>query len=562
MRSALNVLLGLALKSNGLDYVTNENLTELFLNPLSLLALLALVGLFCAFLYFQMIALFLYFHDTNQGKRISIKKLLSLSFKKIKRLSFSSHLCLIFYTLLFIPILGIPFNTLFLRGIRIPDFIMDFINQNTGFIIFYYILRALLFLIFLFSIFIPYEIIVNEAKKREALRISMERVKDNFLKIFLLFIIWNLLLFSLCYLFYLGVALVSVIFIKMEGGGVGEFWFYFKRIEAVYYTLLKPIVIVSGNIGLISVFSPDAKNLPLLYKDIVSKSIVLEKIVKVGALFLVLVFTIEFVDRSVYENYISDQIEVVCHRAGGILAPENTLAGLREAISAHSGYAEIDVRQTADGVLVLSHDSSLKRITGINKDISDVTYQELQTYDAGRYFGAQFQGEKIPTLQEILSEAKGKIKLLIELKKGRKDEELIDKTLSLIHAEDMEEDCIIASLSLDILKAVEMKRPSIVTAYLVMMAYGDLLSLGTNVDILAIEPTFASKKLLRELKANGKKIFVWTVNKEETLSKAIKLPIDGIITDDPYTARYVLDTRGIDPVVMVLMKKLLFAESH
>ncbi|GKT32798.1 glycerophosphodiester phosphodiesterase, partial [Aduncisulcus paluster] len=79
-------------------------------------------------------------------------------------------------------------------------------------------------------------------------------------------------------------------------------------------------------------------------------------------------------------------------------------------------YAEIDVQQTRDGHLVLLHDSSFKRTTGVNETVWDMTLEEIRTLDAGSHFDERFAGEPVPTLEEAIEAAKGKIKLNIEIK--------------------------------------------------------------------------------------------------------------------------------------------------
>ena len=69
-----------------------------------------------------------------------------------------------------------------------------------------------------------------------------------------------------------------------------------------------------------------------------------------------------------------------------------------------------------DGVVVVTHDANLQRIAGVDKNVSDLTYDELQTYDAGSWFSNDYKGLKVATLDEALKLCKGKVKVNIELK--------------------------------------------------------------------------------------------------------------------------------------------------
>jgi glycerophosphoryl diester phosphodiesterase len=93
---------------------------------------------------------------------------------------------------------------------------------------------------------------------------------------------------------------------------------------------------------------------------------------------------------------------VIGHRGAAAQAPENTLAGFRAASALGCPWVEFDVRLTADGALVVCHDDKLDRTTDGRGRISRLPLATLQGFDAGRWFGARFAGEHIPTLDEVL----------------------------------------------------------------------------------------------------------------------------------------------------------------
>ena len=93
---------------------------------------------------------------------------------------------------------------------------------------------------------------------------------------------------------------------------------------------------------------------------------------------------------------------VVAHR--GLLkhAPENTLSNFRACLELRLGF-EVDVRRSKDGVLVCVHDETVDRTTNGHGAVSALTLNELQRLDAGTWFSPAFQGERIPTFDEVLS---------------------------------------------------------------------------------------------------------------------------------------------------------------
>jgi glycerophosphoryl diester phosphodiesterase len=107
---------------------------------------------------------------------------------------------------------------------------------------------------------------------------------------------------------------------------------------------------------------------------------------------------------------------IIAHRGDTNIAPENTMAAFRVAINNGAEYIEVDIRLTLDGVPVVIHDGSLDRTTNGTGSIKWHTYAEVQNLDAGSWFSPKFTTERVPTLEEVLNEARGKICILAHLK--------------------------------------------------------------------------------------------------------------------------------------------------
>ena len=93
---------------------------------------------------------------------------------------------------------------------------------------------------------------------------------------------------------------------------------------------------------------------------------------------------------------------VTYHRGDCSIAPENTIPAFRSAIRKGGDRIELDVQMSRDGVVVVTHDTSLKRCTGKNAKVYDLTFAEIETLDAGRWFSARFAGTRIPSCEEVL----------------------------------------------------------------------------------------------------------------------------------------------------------------
>jgi glycerophosphoryl diester phosphodiesterase len=93
---------------------------------------------------------------------------------------------------------------------------------------------------------------------------------------------------------------------------------------------------------------------------------------------------------------------VIGHRGAAGYAPENTLAGIRTAAGLGVRWVEFDVRLTKDDQAILFHDETLQRTTDGYGNVSDFDWEDLRRLDAGRRFGADFAGERIPVLEEAI----------------------------------------------------------------------------------------------------------------------------------------------------------------
>ena len=124
----------------------------------------------------------------------------------------------------------------------------------------------------------------------------------------------------------------------------------------------------------------------------------------------------------------TEDVLVASHRADWKLAPENSLASLKNAIAFGVAIVETDVRETKDGEIVIHHDATVDRMTHSRGAIADMTLAELKSLWLHDAVG-QWTSEKIPTLREYMAEAKGKVLLYLD-KAGQNGGALVPKLLA------------------------------------------------------------------------------------------------------------------------------------
>lgn len=181
---------------------------------------------------------------------------------------------------------------------------------------------------------------------------------------------------------------------------------------------------------------------------------------------------------------------VVAHRGASGYAPENTLAAVDAAKALSVDWVENDVQRTKDGVLVVLHDTDLKRTTDVEEvfpdrapwAVKDFTAAEVAKLDAGSWFGKQFAGARVPTLTQFVNRLeRNRQKLLLEIKSPTTYPGIERDILRVLRKEGwldrahVRDRLVIQSFGAAVIKEVHALRPDIITGFLGTPAVADLL---------------------------------------------------------------------------------------
>jgi len=229
----------------------------------------------------------------------------------------------------------------------------------------------------------------------------------------------------------------------------------------------------------------------------------------------------------------------IAHRGGGSLAPENTLAGMAAGMAAGADGVEFDVQRTADGHLVVFHDDDLRRICNVSGRIVTSTLAQLRELDAGRYFGPQFAGELIPTLDEVLETLPANAFVNIEAKRFRFRSDGLEAGIAeAFQRHSLAGRCIVSSFNPVLLWWLGRIDRTIPLGLL----YAPDLPAGLNrgwprhlLRLAALHPYQGqvTPKQVQQARRRGQQINTWTVNEPAEMRRLIDLGVDGIITDRP-----------------------------
>lgn len=225
----------------------------------------------------------------------------------------------------------------------------------------------------------------------------------------------------------------------------------------------------------------------------------------------------------------------IAHRGASGYAPENTFAAFRRAIALGAGFIETDLQLSRDARLVAIHDATVNRTTNGQGAVHDMTLAELRRLDAGSWFGSEFAGERIPTIEEILEFAnKHDVVFYLEMKPSGSwggEHALIS---ALRESREIARTVVI-SFDAAILAAVRKIEPTLMTGLLFEGHIPNPLDIAIEIGArqLAVRGDLVTPRLLKEARGRDLQVVCWTVNHPGHMRLLVQAGVDGIISDYP-----------------------------
>jgi glycerophosphoryl diester phosphodiesterase len=251
-----------------------------------------------------------------------------------------------------------------------------------------------------------------------------------------------------------------------------------------------------------------------------------------------------------------DRIVDVAHRGASAYAPENTLAAFKLAKAKHADMFELDVQETKDHKLVIMHDGTLARTTNVEDvypgrkpwKVADFTLAEIKRLDAGSWFAAKYKGERVPTLPQVLTAMRGQgLGMLLEIKDPagypgieKRIATALKHERSWLRYDPSERRLVVQSFDWGSVRRFHAVLPKVPTGLIGTPKAGDLPELAKYAD--QINPTFSdlSESYVKKVHASRMDVLTWTLNDRGDMEKAVRLGVDGIITNKPDVLRHVL----------------------
>ena len=238
---------------------------------------------------------------------------------------------------------------------------------------------------------------------------------------------------------------------------------------------------------------------------------------------------------------------IIAHRGASAYAPENTLAAFKLALQQGADAIELDAKLSADGQVVVIHDQTVDRTTPAIGRVRDHIMADLHKMDAGSHFDIAFKGEPIPSLEEVIKAVGQLTYINIELTNYASPfDDLPGKVAALVKQHRLTQRVLFSSFNIVSLMRIHRIMPEAPLGLLLAHGRWGFINrsvLGKLVNYQSLHPSLndANPHLVRAAHDKGRKVLVYTVNKEYEIQRLFQDGVDGIFTDDPLLAREVLE---------------------
>jgi len=226
----------------------------------------------------------------------------------------------------------------------------------------------------------------------------------------------------------------------------------------------------------------------------------------------------------------------IAHRGASGRAPENTHAAFAAALNLGAEAVELDCQLSADGELVVIHDETLDRTTDGHGAVGDRSAAELARLDAGSWFGAEYRGERIPRLADVLAQLRDRVILNIEIKSAHDVGVIEPKLAALIVAERAADWVVFSSFHSEGVRNMRTAAPWARLGVLCdqdPLAGGLALATELGAEFLIPGRRWVDGRVVATAHARGLDVWVWTVNEPGEMRRLIALGVDALFSDYP-----------------------------
>ncbi|OPH58418.1 hypothetical protein BC351_24010 [Paenibacillus ferrarius] len=542
---AISYIFHWLLRLGGFAGATNYELLHFVVSRYGFLSMLILVPIATILIFMEFAVLIIIAYYGQNKRRIGLLPAFLQSLAYLPSLFKYGFVGWALYLLLFLP-LSLSLGSSLLPSLEIPNFISgELFKTGGGTLLYIGVLAVIAFFNVRWTFLLHMIVIEGTARFRQAAKKSAAIQKKSYIRmavvmlsVFLLFLIVVALLMALIlgiviFVYYRlpqQTELAEVVRSVVSKSAVISLYIASLFVTPLYITTLTKMYTTKADPSQAVLQMPDghanenrsSPSYGLLHKHR-SKLIILG-LITAFATALVLVPAIGDVQLG------DKKATIMAHRGYTSKGPENTIEAIQGAIAAHADYAEIDILETKDGELAVIHDTNLKRLTGRNAEVYDLTMDELRKLEVkqGNLTG------RISSLAEVMNAARGQIKLNIEVKTHGKEHDLVNTFVRTMRENNFQAHCVVQSLDYEIVQKIKAAEPELQVGYIIFAGVPDIKRI--QADFVVMEEYMVNESVVASANQQHKPLYVWTVNESDSMQRFFSMGVDGIITDYPELA--------------------------
>lgn len=542
---AMNGIWSLTLRCSPVNYLTNNNAHQIFTSP-TILGGIVLIVLLAAFWNLYGFSILLHgFALARQGEPLRPVSLFVRSLGDIRHVLFPKNWPILLYCALLIPFTDVFVTYNYISQLAVPEYILGLVRAKPLYLVLFLLILGAAFLFTLFWVLVLPLFTLERKNLWDAVQESAAHVRAQLPRLAGVLLRWNLSALIRSVLVFFGASLLVYSVAALIGLRSTRAMLLLARalylLEIPFFGFLLDCKVTTAQCTIIAFLYdcfrdcppeelPEGKphrfgGWPLLTAAVAGVTLV-------TGLMAVYLYTLPQ-DDALLTAVGGVTPLVTFHRGDCTVAPENTLPAFRSAILKGGDRIELDVQMTSDGVVVVTHDSNLKRCTGKNAKVYDLTYAEVAQLDAGRWFSSRFADTRIPTLEQVLQLCRGRIGLNVEIKPSAATPALEAETVRLLREYGFDSsNCVITSQSYETLHKVKALAPEYPTGYILALGVGNYYDLP-DADFFSVETTFITSGMVNAVHLRGKTVSAWTIDREKVATHMLELGVDDLITDKP-----------------------------
>ena len=544
------ILIRAMMKVNGVTYIAPNNLRQVLLNPVSIVMMIIFAVIVTLMSLFEIAGLLHTFSVGRTGRETNLTCMFKAGFRACKKALHPRNWLLIFFILILFPLTKLlPLSSSTFKLI-VPGFISQTIDYTSGLNVLYNIVYFALVVFLTVYIFSINSFVLQKESLFKSCRRSRKLEKGHFFEtlfsMLLLTVILNFVINSVSSIVVMNFKEFmswlkgnTSIIDKTETVGTNTY-----VLRQILKSLISPAINNAALTVLFYRYVSEKSELYTLSADFIK---VKEYSFKRSALTVAGVIAVSLAILGVFTirySYIFEEVQrpLVCaHRGDNVNAPENTMPAFELAASENLPWIELDVHQTSDGVIICNHDSTLKRVTGINYAIHDHSFAELAMCEFGKWMPGGYKHVVVPKLEEVLKFSKeNNLNVQVELKGHPLDKNFEENVLKVINETGMHDNVMIIAQDAKRLQRIMELDPTITKGYCMAVAIGDLNDIPYT-DNITIEESYVTPELVRKMHEKGVKVFCGTVDKDDTVQYLVSCGVDVIGTDNPLLVTAALD---------------------